>query len=791
MDDKRKAAYGNRWWDLPSVFLLSILLTTAFTRLIVTEWTDGLIVTRYISYLAIIAGLALGYSRFSPRVATIFGILYGLFVVPWRLGMLMGEGILWNERLISMAGRLQTILTQLAQKRAVTDSFLFLVLMGLLFWVLGIYAGYALTRYASPWRVILPTGVAMVLIHSYDSFLASRAWYLVIYLFFSLILVARLVYLQNHKRWQKTNTYVPPYIGVDFIRIALAATALLLLLTWTTPALADTVPEAQDIWQQIKEPWNDLRNILDNAFASLRSSVGIVTDYYGPSMSLGRGNRLSDSLVFTVQVPNQVPPGTRFYWRARVYDEYNNGWTSNLLTTELVGPDTFNLVHHDTADNAPGLYPFAFTVGTPIATLLTTQDTVWVSRPAKLELAYDESGRVDLASIRATPPLRAGETYNLRATLNQVTVTGLRAAGENYPKWVTERYLQLPETITPRTRQLAEAIAEGKETPYDKVLAITNYLRDNIEYSETVPPLPSDQDLVDWFLFDLKSGFCNYYATAEVVLLRSLGIPARLAVGYAQGEPVEGSNAYTVLQRDSHAWPEVYFPSIGWVEFEPTFSQPPINRPLGLPNNNDSAPPTPPVSPLDRGDNFESPRLRELEAAEEAAARSARNQAIGIGAIAIGLIIALSLLFLSIFRNKRMRERLPNLPIMLEASLRRIGLQSPPFLQRWAQLARLSPISRAYQEVNAALRRIGIKPRPTETPSERVHALEEALPPTGIPAQTLLVEYQSATYSRDYSPDLVSAQKASKEIRALSYRAWLQGLINGNRKSQLPPIRLR
>ena len=771
MEMRPEIASRTRWWDLPSVFLLLILLTTAFTRLIVTDWTSGLVVTRYVSYLAIVAGLALGYSRFSPRIATLFAMFYGMFVVPWRLGLLMGEGIPWDERLISMAGRLQIIITQLAQKHAVTDSFLFLVLMGFLFWALGVYAGYSLTRHANPWRVILPTGIALVL-----------------YLFFSLILVARLVYLHNHLRWQKTNTYIPPYIGVDFIRITLAATAFLLLLTWTTPALADTVPEAQDIWQQIKEPWNDLRNVLDNAFASLRSSVGIVTDYYGPSMSLGRGNRLTDSQVFTVQVPNDIPPGTRFYWRARVYDEYNNGWTSTLLTTELVSPDTFNLVHHDTADNAPGLFPFAFTLSTPIATLLTTQDTVWVSRPAKLELAYDESGRVDLASIRATPPLRAGETYNLRATLNQVTVTALQSAGANYPEWVTERYLQLPTSITPRTIQLAQTIAGDEETPYDKVLAVTNYLRDNIEYSQTVPPLPTDQELVDWFLFDLKSGFCNYYATAEVVLLRSLGIPARLAVGYAQGEPVEGSDAYLVLQRDSHAWPEVYFPGIGWVEFEPTLSQPPLTRPLGITNTDNGAQPTPPVTPLDRGDNFESPRLRELEAAEEAAARQAANRAIGIGTIVTGLLLALILLFVSIRRNKQMREKLPNLPIMLEASLRKIGLQPPAFIRQWAQLARLSPISRSYQEINAALNRIGLKPTPTQTPAERVHSLEEALPPTGNPAHRLLTEYQTATYSRDYSPNLSVAQKAGKEIRSISYRAWLQRMVNGKHKSG-PPLK--
>ena len=75
------------------------------------------------------------------------------------------------------------------------------------------------------------------------------------------------------------------------------------------------------------------------------------------------------------------------------------------------------------------------------------------------------------------------------------------------------------------------------ETPYDKAQAITEYLRRNITYVETIEgqPQPS-QEVIDWFLFDYKQGFCNYYATAEVILLRLAGVPARWSIGYAQGE---------------------------------------------------------------------------------------------------------------------------------------------------------------------------------------------------------------------------------------------------------------
>lgn len=780
MERGAKSSIYDRWWDIPAAFLLFIILTTAYSRLVATAWTDGLQITRTITYFGLIAGLALGQSRFSPRITSLFASIFGLFVVVWRLGMLMGENVLWTERLTSMSGRLTVILTQLVKRQAVTDSFLFLVLMGLLFWALSSFAGYSLTRYANPWRVVLPTGLALVLVHSYDSYQANRIWYLIAFLFFVLILVARLVYLHNKSRWQSSNTYVPPYLGIDFVRIALAATVVLLLLTWTTPALADTLPAAQEVWQKIKQPWNDVRNTFDNAFASLRSTVGIVSDYYGPNLSLGRGNRLTDTHVYTVLVPKEKPQGIRYYWRARVYDSYEGGWKSTLLTTKLLDSDNFSIKYPDTRDNLPGEYSFSFNVASSIANLLAPSQVTWSSRPVKLELEYNQIGEADVASMRATPPLRAGETYNIRSSFNQPTVAAMRAAGQDYPEWVTERYLQLPDTITQRTHQLAQSIGGSAPTPYDATAAVTNYLRSNIQYSETVPALPPDQELVDWFLFDLKEGFCNYYATAEVIMLRSLGIPARLAVGYAEGEPLEGQNAYFVRQRDSHAWPEVYFPGIGWVEFEPTVSQPNIARLTGETNGTDSAAPTPDIpNPLDDS-LLGSSRDPELRAQGDSPIYTT-PAAIGIGVLLVVLLVALVLLLLPIARRRHWPEKLPMLPIVLEKGIRRLGLQPPAFLKNWAIRARLDPLFRAYQEINSALSRLGNQPSPTDTPAERTGNLALVLPPAGPPANKLLEEYQATVYSQNYAPDLPAAMQASSQIRSLSYRAWLQGLFKNSK----------
>ena len=776
-----KSQTNERWWDLPALFLLIVILTTAHSRLIVTQWTEQLTITRIITFLGLLAGVGLGYSRFSPRKVSLLAIAYALFAIPWRVGLIMGEGILWQERMLSLYGRLVNIFNQLYKQQAVTDNLLFIVLMAILFWVLSVHAGYNLVRYASPWRVILPTGVALIIIHHYDRYLTSRTWYLVIYLFFALLLVARLVYLQQRSQWKQKNTYIPPYLGLDFVRIALAVTAVVLVLSWTAPALAETLPAARETWNRVIAPWTKIRNTFDNAFASLRSSVGIVADYYGPNLPLGRGNRMTDTHLFTVSAPPNPPDGTRFYWRARVYDEYNNGWNSNLITSETLNPDNFTLELPNLADDPEQRYGFAFTLASPLATLMTMNQPVWVSRPVRIELDYTVEGLADIATMRALAPLRPGETYQVQSSLNSVTITELRNAGTGYPSWVTERYLQLPETISQRTRDLAQEIAGDQETPYDKTVAVTNWLRRNIEYSEFVPPLPANQELVDWFLFDLQEGFCNYYAAAEIVMLRSLGVPARLAVGYAQGEGMQGvPNAYVVRQRDAHAWPEVYFPEIGWVEFEPTVSQPVIIRPLGSLDDQEDSQANRDLNLNDQLDrNFPQPLSGEFEDPNLQIGGGAISPvvAVGITSGVIVLLVVAIILLIPILRRRGILERLPLVTIALEKSFQRAGLKPPAVLQRWAQFARLNPLGRSYQEINYALLRLGNPSANDATPAERAAALNSAMPVGQPETDILLREYQAATYSLNYQPDLDVARTAGSQIRLLSYKTILERLI--------------
>ncbi len=164
-------------------------------------------------------------------------------------------------------------------------------------------------------------------------------------------------------------------------------------------------------------------------------------------------------------------------------------------------------------------------------------------------------------------------------------------------------YLALPDTITQRTRDLAEQLTAGEPTLYGKASAIEAYLR-QIPYDLKIAAPPDDvTDVADYFLFDLRRGYCDYYATAFVVLARLAGLPARFVTGYAPGSWLPNEQQWVITEAEAHSWPEVYFPDAGWVRFEPTAYRAQEPR-IGLPDSGalggSAAPfePLPPPEPL-------------------------------------------------------------------------------------------------------------------------------------------------------------------------------------------------
>jgi transglutaminase-like putative cysteine protease len=202
--------------------------------------------------------------------------------------------------------------------------------------------------------------------------------------------------------------------------------------------------------------------------------------------------------------------------------------------------------------------------------LVAAYEPVEVRSPVGMDLDIRD------ASIRFDRPLSDGDTYSVVSERPVVTAATLRdhdPADGRLPAEL-DAYVQLPDALPERVAELARDVAGTAPTTYDAILALETWISTHTSYSLDVPVPPPGADAVDRFLFDDRQGFCVQIASSLAVLLRTLDVPARVAVGYAGGDQDALSGIFTVRQSDAHAWVEVWFPEVGWHAFDPTADVP-------------------------------------------------------------------------------------------------------------------------------------------------------------------------------------------------------------------------
>ena len=253
-------------------------------------------------------------------------------------------------------------------------------------------------------------------------------------------------------------------------------------------------------------------------------------------------------------------------------------------------------------------------------------------------------------------------------------------------------------------------------------------------------------------------------------MLRSLGIPARMAVGFAQGE--RGSdNQFTVRRFHAHAWPEVYFPGIGWVEFEPTGSQNALTRPVGEQN------------PLDQNNGFPRDSLP-LDDSQNFAGRdpldeqglTATQPAAGFNPLyLLPVLIAIVGMMLFLSNKYALHTRLPS---FIRVTMERSGVETPTWVARWERWANLSPIERAFESINFGLRQLDESPPVHATPVERARKLSGILTPMADQIKTLLDEHQTSLYT-SRTADVDQARRAAVNIRMQTILAKIRHVLIG------------
>lgn len=495
----------------------------------------------------------------------------------WLLGSRAGEwpgAEVTRTSAAALADFARRMLAWGAATRGITesqDTLPILWLAAVLLSLAALWAGWVFRRWRNATVALAPTAV---LATAHYIFAPLTGVPFVLFVGAAIGLLAQARYLALVEKWARQGIDYSDEIHLDLNLATAIAVVLIPIAAWAIPMPILYGP-ARAAWNAFEQPREAAAAIARRALGPIQrppvqglfSGPTAVTDL-PYSRVLAGPITLSEQIVFQVRTNDPPPisgmpaPPNR-YWRTDTFDVYTGrGWDNTTWTDEAV----------------PGVDINATLAALPPGGALVQRYTLSTDAPvamANAPVAFDQPAtRLRRAADDIIDVTLQARTYTVVSRLPGASIPQLRRA----PPADLLGYVALPNSVPTRVRELAQSLTASQSTVYDKVMAVEAHLR-AMPYTLDVPAPPPGRDVADYLLFDVQAGYCDYMATTMVVMLRSLGIPARLASGYIGGQYDMDSGAWRVTGQEAHAWPEVYFTGIGWVEFEPTPGRAPITRP--------------------------------------------------------------------------------------------------------------------------------------------------------------------------------------------------------------------
>jgi transglutaminase-like putative cysteine protease len=543
------------WFALPIYALLVAIYPLSLQQ---AEWVRTAEHFTWLAFLGIFAGVIIGNGRMSSRRAVFLAGILGAIAVVISTAV-AAEGTILREKLVLLAINVNNWLTQVLAGEAATDPTVFVLFLGATSWAAAFTGTFALTRTGRPWDALAFVGFCLVV--NVSMALTNLIADLVVFTLGSLVLLVRLHIVELQARWQRNNIVPSGEMDWRLLRGGLTWALVLVIMAFFTPRVgaAEVLGKAYTVFES---PYHSVEAEWQRFFAGVSGPSRLRGVTFTESIRLGQSPNLSDRVVMTVDAPSG------HFWRAIAYDFYTgNGWrTTETDKVDKVTPPSLGRERFDAT----------FALQVPQQSLLfAANEPVRVSIPAQFQTGADRTYSTALRSVRSG---QASETYTVSSFVSNIDKALLRRAATVYPEYIRQKYLQLPSSLPQRVRDLAHRIVGPQTDPYDIAETIESYLRITYHYAPQVKAPPPGQDPVDYFLFTLKEDFCEYFASSMAVMLRELGIPARVVEGYTTGTLDPNTGKYVVKELDAHAWVEAYFPGYGWIEFEPTPSQAPFLR---------------------------------------------------------------------------------------------------------------------------------------------------------------------------------------------------------------------
>jgi transglutaminase-like putative cysteine protease len=481
----------------------------------------------------------------------------------------MGLAAVWG-RLVEWG---ENILNSQPYFDPVVNTFLWSIAV----WGIVIWSMWGLIRTKKPFIGFLP-GITLVII---TMSLVGKTPYNIVFMVGAMLAMMVFVHHDNREsQWLVNNLNFNAKIRRNILVAGVSLTLGLMAISLITPSIS-IERIAEIIRERMGQTAAEAGGVVNSL--GLEGEPGEV-DILDASRAgglpnshlIGSGVELTDQVVMTVNVESHQIEVIHapIYLRGLTYDKYTGrGWESR--GTQISEFEPGEAVISSRAENTyvirqhvrfvGDLRGFVYSIGMPIS---IDQDfrVAW-------RVLDGETNDYDILASTVEEDEYRVDSYQYLHSVDE-----LKSAGQSYPAWIRERYMSLPPTVPESVLALAVELTATEVTPYDRAVAIEQYLRE-IPYSLDVSTGPAGADIVEYFLFNLQEGYCDYYATAMVVLARAAGLPARYVTGYIGEDYDPGEDVYMITADQAHAWVEVYFPTYGWAVFEPTGGRAALERP--------------------------------------------------------------------------------------------------------------------------------------------------------------------------------------------------------------------
>jgi transglutaminase-like putative cysteine protease len=685
-----------------------------------SDWTDFLAWTAVLGVVAGFIGSKVGWNRW---LAHTLGAVFAALIVPILVGQVLRPGASPGVQYIATATAMVQAWDDLVVNGllATRQTGHHLLVLGLLVWATGQFAASAVFRHGRPLSAVVVIGA--LLIGNMAATVRDQLGYLVLFSLVAMFLLIRLHSLDEQATWLRRRIGDPAAVGSIYLR---GGTVFILIAVVGSLALTATARSAPlaGAWTDLK-PWlldvgTAIQKFLPNGVDS--RSIGGVS--FGPNAPIGNLWTAGDEPALTIR----RTPGDKenYLWRVVAYDRFDSrgwNWTETEATPRAANDD----ILAGTLDAVdPNLRKeLTFTIGLESgfrsAFVVSPLAPVSIDRDSRL-IGLGKDGFFEGLQIDG----HAGYVVTVSVPIsgnNGLTGNLLAAAGTDYPDEVVARYGQpLPDgTIGPEAQKVLDDILalSPHNDPFDIAQTMQSYLRDPNRFTYTVDVRDvdcGDRSAAECFAFS-KRGFCQQYATLMAVLLRQLHIPARYVQGYLPGVLDVRTGVEKISNQSAHAWVEAYFPSYGWVTFDPTGG--------GLPGQMEPLPSGPPVAsnrPSINPSASTGPRDEPDPTGRRSTTGGGTTDTSGGGPGLGGYLVISILLILTVgiiaFLAWRRGPRGPQTPEGVYAGIGRLA------------------------------GRFGFGPRPTQTAYEYATALGEVLPRVRPELQTVATAKVEVAYGR-------------------------------------------